>query len=109
MKKNKNRTLNHQSQPKQLNLGNARLCLDCEALFGKGRFDCPQCGSSSWLHIGRIIPSLKNEPAVKYAEPKVLDAVQEMRLRKRLSAMHFKRFRRSLAALLRFKKIEAGV
>lgn len=40
---------------------NARVCVDCDNVFGKHHAVCPQCGSSSWFFLSRFVPSLQEE------------------------------------------------
>lgn len=42
---------------------NARVCADCDNIFGKNHFTCPQCGSTSWFYLSRFVPSLENDEA----------------------------------------------
>ena len=37
-----------------MDLGRARLCLDCEEIF-QGKSSCPRCGGKSWHPIMRWI------------------------------------------------------
>ncbi|MBN2061415.1 MAG: hypothetical protein JW882_13465 [Deltaproteobacteria bacterium] len=44
-------------------LEQAKLCLDCEAVFSRG-MKCPVCASEAWLPLTSWVPSIKggNEP-----------------------------------------------
>ena len=39
----------------------ARMCAECDAVFGKGHAACPRCGSTSWFFLSRFVPSLKGD------------------------------------------------
>lgn len=38
---------------------NARLCADCDNVFGKNHASCPQCASPTWFYLSRFVPSLE--------------------------------------------------
>jgi len=40
---------------------NARVCVDCDNVFGKNHFTCPQCGSTSWFYLSRFVPSMQDD------------------------------------------------
>ena len=39
-------------------LSKARVCADCDCVFGKGRVSCPQCGGTSWFHLSQFVPAM---------------------------------------------------
>ncbi len=44
----------------------ARVCVDCDNVFGKNHISCPQCGSTTWFHLSRFVPSMdEDEHAVR--------------------------------------------